>query len=344
MHEMKLKFRIFQRSSGIYFIEDRETGNQESLRTRDKTEASRLLHARNEAEQQPQLNLQIARAYLLGADPGVRTRTWQAVMDELEKGKTGATLERWIRAMQDKAFASIRDKVLLETRATDLLRVLEKGRISTNVFLRRLHNFALDLGWIPTPILAKPHWPALRYKEKRAITGAEHHKIVGIEWVPERKTFYELLWHLGGSQSDVASLTGEDIDWENKTIAYQRSKTKVIAMLRFSATVEKLLRSLPAKGFLLPHISQMHEKHRAAEFKRRCTRLKISGITLHSYRYAWAERAKRAGYPERFAQQALGHNSQAVHRAYARKAEVMIPCLEEFENRHLRDERADASK
>ena len=41
-------------------------------------------------------------------------------------------------------------------------------------------------------------------------------------------------------------------------------------------------------------------------------------MTLHSYRYAWAERAKTVGYPERFAQAALDHNSKAVHRAYAK--------------------------
>jgi len=57
------------------------------------------------------------------------------------------------------------------------------------------------------------------------------------------------------------------------------------------------------------------------------------GITLHSYRYSWAERAKTCGYPERFAQEALGHNSKAVHRAYARKAQVVIPTLEDFERR-----------
>jgi len=39
-------------------------------------------------------------------------------------------------------------------------------------------------------------------------------------------------------------------------------------------------------------------------------------------RCARAERAKVAGYPERFAQLALGHNSQAVHRAYAKNAQV----------------------
>ena len=61
--------------------------------------------------------------------------------------------------------------------------------------------------------------------------------------------------------------------------------------------------------------------------------MKITGVTLHSYRYAWAERAKCAGYPERFAQEALGHNSKAVHRAYARRALMKIPSLEEFEQR-----------
>jgi integrase len=65
---------------------------------------------------------------------------------------------------------------------------------------------------------------------------------------------------------------------------------------------------------------------------RRASRgLGIEGISLHSYRYAWAERAKAAGYPERFAQEALGHNSKAVHRAYAKKAQVKLPALEEYE-------------
>jgi hypothetical protein len=36
---------------------------------------------------------------------------------------------------------------------------------------------------------------------------------------------------------------------------------------------------------------------------------------LHSYRYAWADGALKCAYLERFAQQALGHNSKAVHHA-----------------------------
>ena len=40
------------------------------------------------------------------------------------------------------------------------------------------------------------------------------------------------------------------------------------------------------------------------------------------------------GYPERFAQMAWGHNSKAVHRAYAKKAQVTLPPLEDYEREH----------
>src|SRR6266511_6165887 len=73
------------------------------------------------------------------------------------------------------------------------------------------------------------------------------------------------------------------------------------------------------------------ESDRGKAFMRRCKLVGVSGLSLHSYRYAWAERAKMAGYPERYAQEALGHKSKAVHRAYARMARVELPPLEEYE-------------
>jgi len=84
---------------------------------------------------------------------------------------------------------------------------------------------------------------------------------------------------------------------------------------------------------LFPRLAGMDEKHRASLFQRACRRVNVTGISLHSYRYSWAERARKAGYPERFAQEALGHNSKAVHRAYARKAKVELPPLEDYEKR-----------
>jgi integrase len=101
----------------------------------------------------------------------------------------------------------------------------------------------------------------------------------------------------------------------------------------FGKELEAVLRSLPQVGPLFPKLKPMWEAHRATEFARACRRLMIKGITLHSYRYAWAERAKTCGYPERFAQEALGHNSNAVHRVYARKAQVVIPTLKDYERK-----------
>ena len=36
---------------------------------------------------------------------------------------------------------------------------------------------------------------------------------------PERRDFYELCWHMGGSQTDIASLAADSIDWRNRVIA-----------------------------------------------------------------------------------------------------------------------------
>ena len=45
---------------------------------------------------------------------------------------------------------------------------------------------------------------------------------------------------------------------------------------------------------------------------------------------------KTVGYPERYAQEALGHKSKAVHRAYAKKARVELPSLESYEKTIVR--------
>ena len=53
---MKNRFILFQHSS-VYYCEDTTTGKQASLRTKDKADALRLLHAKNEAAHQPAMNL-----------------------------------------------------------------------------------------------------------------------------------------------------------------------------------------------------------------------------------------------------------------------------------------------
>jgi hypothetical protein len=60
---MRPKFRLFLRGT-VFWCQDNDSGKQETLRTKDREEAERLLHAKNEAHRQPIINLQIARAYI----------------------------------------------------------------------------------------------------------------------------------------------------------------------------------------------------------------------------------------------------------------------------------------
>ena len=106
--------------------------------------------------------------------------------------------------------------------------------MSTNVYLRRMHNFALDMNWLPASVIPKRQWPAVWFKEKRAITLDEHQKIIAAEVNPERKTLYQLCWHLGASQGDIANLKGEDVDWTNNTVSFVRKKTDVPVLARLS--------------------------------------------------------------------------------------------------------------
>jgi len=338
---MKTRYRLTCRGirGGNYYCVDTTTGKRTSLRTTNADEARQIVEAKNNSQRQPVLNLHIAKAYLAGSDDGITTRTWQHAIESLINMKEGANQERWQTAAKDKALAPLLPQVIIETQGELLLKVLQMGTVSTNVYLRRLHNFCVDMNWLPWPLVPKRQWPAVRFKDKRAITWEEHCRIVARETNPQRKAFYQLAWHLGASQSDLAHLQAEDVDWQARIICYVRMKTRWRGQqppqIRFGKDVEDILATLPKIGALFPYLQRVRAGDRATEFKQRCVGLGIQGVSLHSYRYAWAERAKICGYPERFAQLALGHNSKAVHRSYAKKAQVTLPPLEEFEKQMI---------
>lgn len=327
---MKMAFRLYRRGRR-YYCEHNDTGQQESLRTCDKAVATRLLNARNEATQMAGLNLQISRAYMTATDPHMPKRTWQEVVDFIIGNKSGPSQRRWINVSKDRALAPLWKRRVVETRADELLVMLKNGSVSTNVYLRRLHNFAIDMNWLAWPILPKKQWPKIVFGEQRGITETEHLRIIAREKNPERRDYYELLWHIGGSQTDVASLHAEDINWKDRTIFYRRKKNGANAMPRFGDQTAAILNRRPKSGPLFPYLITVREKDRATEFKQRCNGLGIKGVTLHCYRYSWAERAAEVGYPERHAQTNLGHGSKAVARAYAKHAKVITPPLEDYE-------------
>lgn len=187
------------------------------------------------------------------------------------------------------------------------------------------------MGWLPSPIIPAKLWPVRRPRPKRGISLQEHEQILAAEKNEERRHYYQLLWEIGAAQTDTAILTAENIDWGQRTLKYQRRKTGEWACIQIGPRLENLLRQLPQAGPLFPSIAASTDRARAAEFARRRRTVQVRGVSLHSYRYAWAERAKALGYPERHAQNALGHNSRAVNAAYAKGVTAVCPSLEAYE-------------
>ena len=242
---MKQTFLMFLRGN-VYYYEDTRDGGQHSLHTRDKADARRLINAKNESVHNPAaVNLQIGRTYIAASSPEMLIRTWETVFEAMTPVKEGLTRERWDRVGKDPAYNLIWNRPIMETQPEEILKVLKTGTIATNVFLRRMHNYAIDMGWLPTPIIAKRKWPKLKHGETRAITAGEHQLILNGEKNPERHDYYELLWYLGGSQGDIAGLQAEDANVEKGTVFYQRQKTAVDVMQRMGSKVKEVLNRLP---------------------------------------------------------------------------------------------------
>ena len=131
----------------------------------------------------------------------------------------------------------------------------------------------------------------------------------------------------------------EDLDYERRSFVYGRMKTGNMGGMRIGDKAWEVILRRPRTGPLFPYLITVREADRATEFKQRCDGLGIKGITLHSYRYAWAERSADNAYPERYAQRVLGQNSKMVHRAYAKKAQGHLPSLEDYEeaNRNAKE-------
>jgi hypothetical protein len=198
------RYRMFRRAGGNFYAKDKVTGKSESLETADRVAAKQLLAARNQAAAQPQLNRNMAKAYLSAKSPELVTRTWADVMEHYVKSGVESTRDRKERAFRSRPFAALRTLPLIDTEAIHLLTVLEHRQAgnSTHHYMRRLHNYALHLGWLLMPVMADAAWPEMRKKKIAAITEEEHLLILGREKSEERRLYYQMLWETGGAQSD----------------------------------------------------------------------------------------------------------------------------------------------
>ena len=188
-------------------------------------------------------------------------------------GRSSSRASRWPRPRQEAHSDDIHGFLAV-------LNHPEAG-VSTNVFLRILHNRAVDLAWIVQPVILKKAWPKIRYGRRRGITFEEHQKILAVTPREDYRLFFELLWETGGSQTDIASLTADDIDWRNRRLylrtAKLASRGQGRACLAIGSPSRSILKSSRAKGFLFPNLVKLQEAASALAFlqKRRLAGVEV---------------------------------------------------------------------
>jgi hypothetical protein len=124
---MQNRYRMYRRGA-VYYAKDKSTGRGVTLGTEDRTEAQRLLNAKNQAIEQSHLNVAMARVYLSCKTPEMLERTWIEVMTDMEQSYFGPTLKRWRTQMRSAPFQVLRKLKLLETDGTHFLAVLRHPR------------------------------------------------------------------------------------------------------------------------------------------------------------------------------------------------------------------------
>ena len=335
---------MFRRGNGWFYSEDVVTRQQVSLHTKDRKEAQVLLSVKNEAYRAPMLNLKLAKAYLQGTHSDHICRTWGDALDRLiEEMEEGATRQKWIRVRDSQPFSRLQWTVLFYTEDIHFWRVLNHphATASTYRWLRYLRNYAMDKGWLLHRVFSKKAWPKVKPRPKRAITSEQHRRIMEAEPDLERRQYYQMLWFSGGAQTDVAHFHSDCLDKATLTIFFQRKKMRTRdrghCRIPIGEEIQALLDQLPAEGWFFPEVRSESSTQRAAKFKRLCSKLGIMDVTLHSYRYALAERALWSGMPEREAMSYLGHKNKNRHHGYAKNAPTVTLPLSYYEKKKAKD-------
>ena len=179
---MQDKFRLYRRPNGMFYAEEYHTRHRESLQTKDEARSAPP-DCRQEPSRHPaRFQSGNGEGVSQGPRPAVLRAHVESVSDAVQHTYEGPTKARWEKFIRSEPMQGVLEKKLIQTTSSDFLAVLNhpEAGVSTNVFLRILHNRALDLGWIVQPVIAKKGWPKIRYGHRRGITREEHERILAV--------------------------------------------------------------------------------------------------------------------------------------------------------------------
>ncbi len=120
------------------------------------------------------------------------------------------------------------------------------------------------------PIHSKRAWPKIKYANRHGISREQHEAVLKFTPKKEYRIYFELLWHTGGSQTDIASLHAEDINWGTRRLYYERqklrSKGQCNACLVIGKALEAILLQFPKEDPSSPTSGRSRKASAATAF------------------------------------------------------------------------------
>jgi integrase len=377
---------------GMWYMREFKDGKiikNKSLGTKDEKEAHELATLKQSVLSLSNSHAaKIAKVYQDQAGEEYVNRTWSDCFDAFNdpRIKSESSIRTYKSHWQHPVFDSIKDRKIADTNPSDLSNILKSATASGRNMMLMLHKFALDNHYAFQSLITKTTKDATKRMlgDTTATLEKEEYKLIleaidenidkprknqNSELTKEFRDWIVLLWHVGGSSKDMASLTTDNVDWDNGNIVYYREKhrgTKTGMGQKKREPVDfpmgETLKALILKRMniagieghkqLFPKMNNMSVESRLKMFNRS---LKYAGIPkskierdgvervlkIHSFRFAVACRmAETNVITLRIAQYYLGHNCPAVAHYYAGRASVEMESLEAIEARAEADKNA----
>ena len=122
---MQDRYWLYQRENGVFYFQDKITGKQQIVKTRNAVAANRLLAGKNQSVELPMLNRSMAKTYLAAKSPELMERTWADVISQYVNAGVAESRDRKERAFRSQPFMRLLKVKLLDTEADHLFAVLE---------------------------------------------------------------------------------------------------------------------------------------------------------------------------------------------------------------------------
>mgnify|MGYP001288599589 CR=1 FL=1 len=353
---------------GVYYIIDKATGKSRSSKTTDKHQARELAQEQYNLTDNTNaaFHMKCAEMHLAKCNPEWTINTWDMIAKRMINGPRGRfggekkprTIATAQSCWNNACWNRLRDKRVIDTVPNDFHQATKGVGIALVNFGKQLHNYATNHRLMPYPIMGTEMWVKHQSKPRsRAVSEEEHHKILHYinstktdlwgqyikhhprtspkQWRDEWVNYLWFLWFTAASSSDAANMKAENIKWNENVLEYTRDKwvkpdehAPVRVAIAKGGQLEELLKRLPKSGNLFSLLSRTRVDSRSNRFRRIIDALGISGISIHGYRYAFAERAKRAGMSAEDRMANLGHSTFEMTNHYDKKAKVVPASIE----------------